>query len=57
MVGVWSNDHPLPNMMCVSSTGKEFLEAIDSLEHMKDVVYIVDVIKRYLIKFGYQNVD
>jgi hypothetical protein len=44
-------------MMCVSSTGKEFLEAIDSLEHMKDVVYIVDVIKRYLIKFGYQNVD
>ena len=36
-------------MMCVSPTGKEFLGAIDTLGHMKDAVYIADVIKRYVI--------
>jgi hypothetical protein len=49
------NTHPLLNMMCVSSAGKEFLGAIDTLGHMKDAVYITDVIKRYLIEVGSQN--
>ena len=44
----WSsaNNHPLLNMKCVSLAGKEFLGAIDTLGHMKDAVYIADVIKR-----------
>jgi hypothetical protein len=54
----WSsvNNHPLLNMMCVSPAGEEFLEAIDTSGHMKDVVYIADVIKRYLIEVGPENV-
>jgi hypothetical protein len=54
----WSsvNNHPLLNMMCVPPAGKEFLGAIDTLGHMKDAVYITDVIKRYLIEVGPQNV-
>jgi hypothetical protein len=54
----WSsvNNHSLLNMMCVPPAGKEFLGAIDTLGHMKDGVYIVDVIKRYLIEVGPQNV-
>jgi hypothetical protein len=54
----WSsvNNHPLLNMMCVSLVGKEFLGAIDTLGHMKDAVYIADVIKRYLIEVGPENV-
>jgi hypothetical protein len=54
----WSsvNNHPLLNMMCVSPTGEEFLGAIDTSGHMKDAVYIADVIKRYLIEVGPENV-
>jgi hypothetical protein len=54
----WSlvNNHPLLNMMCVSSAGEEFLGAIDTSGHMKDAVYIADVIKRYLIEVGPENV-
>jgi hypothetical protein len=54
----WSsiNNHPLLNMMCVSPVGKEFLGAIDTLGHIKDAVYIADVIKRYLIEVGPENV-
>jgi hypothetical protein len=54
----WSsvNNHPLLNMMCVSPAGEEFLGAIDTSGHMKDAVYIADVIKRYLIDVGPQNV-
>jgi hypothetical protein len=54
----WSsvNNHPLLNMMCVSPTGEEFLGAIDTSGHMKDAVYIADVIKRYLIEVGPKNV-
>jgi hypothetical protein len=43
-------------MMCVSLADKEFLGTIDSSRHMKDVFYIADVIKRYLIEVGPQNV-
>jgi hypothetical protein len=50
------NNHPLLNMMCVSSTGEEFLGAIDTSGLMKDAVYIANVIKRYLIEVGPQNV-
>jgi hypothetical protein len=54
----WSsvNNHPLLNMICVSPANEEFLEAIDTSGHMKDAVYIADVIKRYLIEVGSQNV-
>jgi hypothetical protein len=54
----WSsvNNHPLLNMMCVSPAGEEFLGAIDTSGHMKDAVYVVDVIKRYLIEVGPENV-
>jgi hypothetical protein len=54
----WSsvNNHPLLNMMCVSPAGKDFLGAIDTSGHMKDAVYIADVIKRYLIEVGPENV-
>jgi hypothetical protein len=54
----WSlvNNHPFKNMVCISPVGKEFLGAIDTLEHMKDAVYIAAVIKRYLIEVGPQNV-
>jgi hypothetical protein len=54
----WSsiNNHPLFNIMCVSPTGEEFLEAIDTSGHTKDVVYIADVMKRYLIEVGPENV-
>jgi hypothetical protein len=54
----WSlvNNHPLLNMMCVSPAGEEFLGAIDTSGHMKDAVYIVDEIKRYLIEVGPKNV-
>jgi hypothetical protein len=53
----WSsvNNHLLLNMMCVSPAGKEFLGAIDTSGHMKNAVYIVDVIKRYLIEVGLEN--
>jgi hypothetical protein len=40
----------------VSPAGKEFLGAIDTSSHMKGVVYIADVIKRYLIEVGPKNV-
>jgi hypothetical protein len=36
--------------------GEEFLGAIDTSGHRMDVVYIADVIKRYLIEVGPQNV-
>ena len=54
----WSsfNNHPLFNIMCVSRAGKEFLETIDTLEHTKDVVYIANVMKRYLTEVGFENV-
>ena len=54
----WSlvNNHPLLNMMCVSPPGKEFLGAIDTSGHTKNVVYMADVIKRYLIEVGPENV-
>jgi hypothetical protein len=54
----WSsvNNHPLLNMMYVSPVGEEFLEAIDTSGHMKDAVYITDVIKKYLIEVGPENV-
>ena len=45
----WSlvNNHLLLNIIYISPAGKEFLEAIDTLGHIKNVVYITDVIKRY----------
>jgi hypothetical protein len=43
-------------MMCVCPAGEEFLGAIDTSGDMKDAVYIADVIKRYLIEVGPQNV-
>jgi hypothetical protein len=43
-------------MMCVSSASKEFLGAINTSGHMKDAIYIADVIKRYLIEVGPENV-
>jgi hypothetical protein len=54
----WSsvNNHPLLNMMCASLAGEEFLGAIDTFCHMKDAVYITDVIKKYLIEVGPENV-
>jgi hypothetical protein len=54
----WSsvNNHPLFNIMCVSPTGEEFLGAIDTSGHTKDAVYIADVMKRYLIEVGPENV-
>jgi hypothetical protein len=54
----WSsvNNHLLLNMMYDSPAGEEFLGTIDTLGHMKDAVYIIDVIKRYLIEVGPQNV-
>jgi hypothetical protein len=54
----WSsvNNHRLLNMICVSPASEEFLGAIDTSGHMKDAVYIVDVIKRYLIEVGPENV-
>jgi hypothetical protein len=50
------NNHPLLNMMCISPAGEEFLGAIDTSGHMKNAVYIADVIKRYLIEVGPENV-
>jgi hypothetical protein len=50
------NNHPLLNMMCVSPAGEEFLEAIDTSGHMKDAVYIANMIKRYLLEVGPGNV-
>ena len=35
---------------------EEFLGAIDTLSHMKDAVYIIDMIKWYLIEVGPKNV-
>ena len=52
MVGVWSTYYPLLTMIYVSLADKEFLRAIDTLGHMKDLVYIADVIKKYLIEVG-----
>ena len=43
-------------MMCVSPIGEEFLEAIDTLGLIKDAIYIIDVIKRYLIEVKSENV-
>jgi hypothetical protein len=55
-VNGWSsvNSQPLLNMMCASLAGEEFLGATSG--HMKDVVYIANVIKRYLIEVGPENV-
>ena len=50
------NNHPRLNIMYVSPAGKEFLGAIDTSGHMKDAVYIANVIKRYLIEVGPENV-
>jgi hypothetical protein len=54
----WSlvNNHPLLNLMCVSLASKEFLGAVNTFSHMKDAIYIANVIKRYLIEVGPQNV-
>jgi hypothetical protein len=54
----WSlvNNHLLLNMMYVSPAGEEFFGAIDTSGHMKDAVYIADVIKKYLIEVGPENV-
>jgi hypothetical protein len=54
----WSsvNNHPLLNMMCVSPAGEEFLGVIDTSGHMKNVIYITNVNKRYLIEVGLENV-
>jgi hypothetical protein len=54
----WSlvNKHPLLNMMYVFLAGKDFLGAIDTSRHTKDANYIADVIKRYLIEVGPQNI-
>ena len=54
----WSsiNNYLLLNIMCVSPVGEEFLEAIDTLGHMKDAFYIINVIKRYVIEVGTYNV-
>ena len=41
------NNHPFLDMMYVSPAGEEFLEAINTSGHMKDVVYIAIIIKRY----------
>jgi hypothetical protein len=50
------NNHPLLNMMSVSPAGEEFLGDFDTSGHMKDAVYIADVIKRYLIEIGPKNI-
>jgi hypothetical protein len=42
--------------MCVSLAGKEFLGAIDTFRHIKNLVYIANVMKRYLIEVGLENV-
>jgi hypothetical protein len=42
--------------MYVSLASEEFFGAINTSGHMKDAVYIVDVIKRYLIEIGPENV-
>jgi hypothetical protein len=42
--------------MCVFPAGKEFLGTIDTSGHMKDAIYIANVIKRYLIEVGPENV-
>jgi hypothetical protein len=54
----WSsvNNHPFLNMMSISLAGEEFLGAIDTSGHMKDAVYMVGIIKKYLIEVGPQNV-
>jgi hypothetical protein len=54
----WSsvNNHPLFNMMYVSPAGEEFLGAIDTSGHMNDAVYIANVIKKYLIEVGPENI-
>jgi hypothetical protein len=54
----WSsvNNHLLFNIKYVSLAGEEFLGAINTSGHMKDAVYIADVIKRYLIEVGPENV-
>ena len=54
----WSlvNSHHLLNIICVSPTGEEFLGAIDTSDHMKDAIYIANIIKRYLIEVGPENV-
>jgi hypothetical protein len=54
----WSsiNNHLLLNMMCVSPASKKFLGAIDTSGHRKNAVHIADVIKRYLIEVGPENV-
>jgi hypothetical protein len=41
--------------MCVSPAGEEILGAIDTSRHTKDVVYIADVMKKYLIEVGPKN--
>jgi Protein of unknown function (DUF 659)/hAT family C-terminal dimerisation region len=54
----WSDvkDQPLLNMMCVSPAGEEFLGAIDTSGHAKDAIYIANVIKKYLVEVGPENV-
>jgi hypothetical protein len=54
----WSsvNNHLLFNIKYVSLAGEELLGAINTSGHMKDAVYIADVIKRYLIEVGPENV-
>jgi hypothetical protein len=54
----WSSvkNHLLLNMMCVFPAGEEFLGAIDTLGHIKDAVYIADMIKTYLIEIRPHNV-
>ena len=42
--------------MCVSSIGKEFLGAIDTLGHTKVAWYILEVMKRHLIGIGLGDV-
>jgi hypothetical protein len=53
----WSSvkNHHLLNIMCVSPAGEEILGAIDTSRHTKDVVYIADVMKKYLIEVGPKN--
>jgi hypothetical protein len=54
----WSsvNNHPLLNMMCVFPASEESLGAIDTSGHTKDAVYIVDVMKRFMVEVAHQNV-
>ena len=42
--------------MCFSLASKEFLGAINTFSHMKDAIYIANVIKRYLIEVGPHNI-